>query len=319
MLRLSEHDAKTLIDPIKLVYAIETAFQKDYRATSLIPARLQMEIRSQGALLLMPCEDVAMPAIGFKLVFVSDHPAGTNERVQATYFLLDSSGKVRAVLEANYLTDLRTAATSALATKFMARKDAAILGVFGTGRQARAHVKLFTRMLQFETVLVCGSTPERSQAFAAEMRAELATPIRAVDPRTCSSEAHVICTCTSATQPLFDGRWLAPGVHLNLVGTFRPTDCEVDVETIRRARVVVDTYEGALGEAGDLIIPLRDAVIARSHIVADLHEIISGKRLGRTSAEEITVFKSVGFALEDLVAASLLYEAANQGPLNQVD
>ena len=311
MLHFSEHDAKRFLNPLELIHAIELAFQHDYQAGAPIPTRLQLEVGSQGSFLLMPCQDAAKPALGFKAVLVSRHPASGNERVQATYFLLDpASGKVRAVIDANYLTDLRTAATSALATKLMARKSAAILGIFGAGRQARAHLKLFAQILQFKTILVCASSPQRSETFAAEMSAEVAVPVRPADAKTCAEQAHVICTCTSATLPLFDGGWLAPGVHLNLVGAFRPMDREVDSETIRRARAVVDTYEGALSEAGDIIIPLREGVIARSHIVADLHEMISGKRAGRTSEEEITVFKSVGFALEDLVAASLLYDAA---------
>ena len=118
----------------------------------------------------------------------------------------------------------------------------------------------------------------------------------------------MICTCTTAAQPLFDGRGLRPGAHLNLVGAFQPHTREVDDETVCRARVVVDTYEGALAEAGDLLLPMASGVIARSHIVADLHEIASGKKKVRASPQDITLFKSVGCALEDLAAAQLAYQ-----------
>jgi ornithine cyclodeaminase/alanine dehydrogenase-like protein (mu-crystallin family) len=117
----------------------------------------------------------------------------------------------------------------------------------------------------------------------------------------------VICTCTNAGEPLFDGGWLRAGAHLNLVGAFQPETREVDDTTVKRARVVVDTYDGALEEAGDLLIPIHKGVIERSHVVADLHEIASGKKPGRACPDEVTLFKSVGCALEDLVTAQLIY------------
>ena len=122
----------------------------------------------------------------------------------------------------------------------------------------------------------------------------------------------MLCTCTTATEPLFDGLWLRPGTHLNLIGAFQSHTREVDDETVRRACVVVDTYEGALAEAGDLIIPMHNGIIDPTHIAADLHEIASGKKPGRTSDHEITLFKSLGCAVEDLVTAMLAYEAADR-------
>ena len=133
--------------------------------------------------------------------------------------------------------------------------------------------------------------------------------ITATDPRTCAAESDVLCTCTSHSAPLFDGHDLRPGTHLNLVGAFRPQTREVDSYTIQRARVVVDTYGAALSEVGELLIPLQEGAITRSHVAADLHELVSGAKQGRRSPEEITVFKSVGCALEDLVAAELLLAA----------
>jgi ornithine cyclodeaminase/alanine dehydrogenase-like protein (mu-crystallin family) len=133
--------------------------------------------------------------------------------------------------------------------------------------------------------------------------------ITVVDARTCAAQSDVLCTCTSNSAPLFDGRDLRPGTHLNLVGAFRPQTREVDSHTIQNSRVVVDTYGNALSEVGELLIPLQEGLITRDHIVADLHELVSGAKQGRRSPEEITVFKSVGCALEDLVAAELLLAA----------
>jgi ornithine cyclodeaminase len=310
---LSEDDVKRLLDPAAAMAAIEQAFRREYRATAQIPARLHIPL-PHGVFLVMPCHDSAVPAAGVKLVTVLDAPPEGIDRIQAQYCLFDpATGALRALLAANYLTDLRTATTSAVATRLLARPDAATLGIFGTGRQAWAHLVVMCRVRDFRRVLVCGSSPERSTAFARRAAQEAGIQVKAADAATCAANSDVICTCTTSSAPLFDGTRLRPGVHLNLVGAFRPETREVDDETIMRARVVVDTYDGALAEAGDLLIPLRAGRIERSHIAADLHEIVSGKKPGRSRAEEITLFKSVGCALEDLVAANAVVEASLRG------
>jgi ornithine cyclodeaminase len=210
------------------------------------------------------------------------------------------------VVPANYLTDLRTAATSAVATKFLAREDARVLGVFGTGRQARAHIEILPLVRQFQRVLVCGRTANASRDFAQAISPEVRLPVEAVDARTCVAESDVLCTCTTSPAPLFEGTMLRPGAHLNLVGAFQPHTREVDSATVQQARVFVDTYDGALAEAGDLLIPIHEGCIARDHIAGDLHELVSGKKRGRIDERTITLFKSVGCALEDLATAELL-------------
>jgi ornithine cyclodeaminase/alanine dehydrogenase-like protein (mu-crystallin family) len=232
-------------------------------------------------------------------------------RVRATYLLVDpETAQPRLTIAANYLTDLRTAATSAVATKFLARSDASTLGIFGTGRLARAHLAILPLVRSFQRVLICGRTSARSAEFVERVSGELPSlSITAVDARSCAAQSDVLCTCTSHSAPLFDGHDLCAGTHLNLVGAFRPQTREVDSHTIQRSRVVVDTYGNALSEVGELLIPLREGLITRDHIVADLHELVSGAKQGRRGAEEITVFKSVGCALEDLVAAELLLAA----------
>ena len=311
MYTLSEAQVRRLLDPSKTVAALEETFRRDYHATVCMPARLRCDIPSRGVLLTMPCYDSAIPALGVKLVSFIQNQLEGSERLQATYVLLDpDTGKPQALLAANYLTHIRTAATSAVATKFLGRTDARTLGIFGTGSQARAHIAVLRTIQQFERILVCGSRPERSKEFSQQLAAEQGVQVQPVDARTCVTESEVLCTCTTSTEPLFDGNWLRPGTHLNLVGTFHPDTREVDDITIKRARVVLDTLEGGLSEAGDLLIPLKRGIVGREHIVADLHEIVSGKKVGRRGPQEITLFKSVGCALEDLVAATLVYEEA---------
>jgi ornithine cyclodeaminase/alanine dehydrogenase len=261
----------------------------------------------KAMLLIMPCYDSALKAAGVKLVSVS-----VKAGVQAFYELLDpQTGITVARMEAKYLTDIRTAATSAVATDLLARKDVQTLGIFGSGRIATAHLAALPRVRNFKRVLVCGSGGSDISAFCEKMKNELGVHLEPAKAETLARESDVICTCTTSHQALFDGNWLRPGIHLNLVGIFTPDECEVDDITVKRARVVVDTYDGAMLEAGDLLIPLKNGTIERSHIIADLHEIASDKKVARTSAESITLFKSVGCALEDLVTAQLVYRKTN--------
>ena len=305
MTALTEDDVRQRLDPARVITAIERAFRDRYPST-VMPNRTHLNLAG-GVFLIMPCYDGAGHALGMKLVVVQDKPARPEDRIQATYMLLDpATGRPRLLLPANYLTDLRTAATSAVATKFLARDDAKTLGIFGTGRQARAHTKVLPLVRQFERVLVCGKDRGHGQAFAQNMSSEMNLPVEPADTRTCAAESDVICTCTTSQTPLFDGSLLRNGTHLNLVGAFQPHAREVDSTTIGRARVVVDTYDGALAEAGDLLIPMREGLISRALIAADLHELVSKKRPVRIHTTDITLFKSVGCALEDLVAAELL-------------
>jgi ornithine cyclodeaminase len=256
----------------------------------------------------MPCYDSGLDAAGVKTVAVSG-AAG----VSALYGLLDpNTGVALATMEANYLTDLRTAATSAVATDLLARADAETLAVFGSGRQASAHLAAVSRVRRFRRFLVCGSGRSPLQPFCSRMMSDHGIKAEPADAETCVRESDVICTCTTASIPLFDGSWLRAGTHLNLVGAFQPETREVDDLTVKRSRVVVDTFEGAWSEAGDLLIPLANGTIRREHILADLHQIASGQKQPRLSPEDITLFKSVGCALEDLVTAQLLYQRATR-------
>lgn len=300
----SESQVRSAVMPDEVIQAIRSAFARGF-ATLRMPVRTTLEL--DGALLLvMPCYDSALNAAGVKLVSVS-----AKAGVHAIYELLDpATGISIARMEADYLTDLRTAATSAVATDLLARKDAETLGIFGSGRQAVAHLTVLPCVRKFKRFLVCGSARSDLKAFCAKMKKEHVLDIEMTDAQTVAKESDVICTCTTAHEPLFNGNWLRLGTHLNLVGAFQPETSEVDDTTVKRARVVVDTYEGALSEAGDLLIPINNGTVERSHIVADLHEIASGKKQGRTNPDQITLFKSVGCAMEDLVTAHLIYQQA---------
>lgn len=305
MRNISESEIKAALDPARVIATIEEAFRDRYPST-LMPVRTQMRL-ADGIFLTMPCYDRAGRRLGMKLVMVVDVPSSPDTKLHATYLLLDpETGHPKSTMPAAYLTEVRTAATSALATRFLAREDVRVLGVFGTGRQARAHLQMLRHVRRFEHFLVSGSDAGRSKEFAQEMARELSAPVESVYSRACASESDVLCTCTTSPIPLFDGQLLRAGTHLNLVGSFQPHTREVDDVTVQRSRIVVDTYDGALAEAGDLLIPLNKRLITRDHILSDLHQLVSRKKTVRTHLDQITLFKSVGCALEDLAAAELV-------------
>jgi len=302
---LTEDDVRKRLQPERVIGAIEAAFRDRY-PTTVIPPRTHLKL-AEGIFLIMPCYDRGGHGLGMKLVTVQDKPHRPDDRVQATYMLLEpATGCPKLMLSANYLTDLRTAATSAVATRFLAREEVRTLGIFGTGRQARAHARVLPLVRRFERVLVCGTSDNASRAFAQELSSEIHVPVEPADARTCAAESDVICACTSSPTPLFDGNWLRPGTHLNLVGAFQPHTREADSAAVGRSQVFVETYDGLLAEAGDLLLPMQEGILSRERIAGDLHELVSGKKKRRMDAAAITLFKSVGCALEDLVAAEVL-------------
>jgi ornithine cyclodeaminase/alanine dehydrogenase-like protein (mu-crystallin family) len=308
----TEQQVRELADPQDVTNAIRSAFERGFGAHVRMPARTSMALAGDAVLLVMPCCDTDLNASGVKIVTVS-REAGVN----ASYELRDPrSGLALARMEANYLTDLRTAATSAVATDLLARKDSSTLGIFGTGRQANVHLRLLPYVRRFQRILVNGSGRSDVAAFCRRIAAGLEggkeIEVVAATAEICARESDVICTCTTSSAPLFRGQWLKPGCHLNLVGAFQPHTREVDTRTVVRSRVFVDTYEGALAEAGELLIPLQERAIIREQICGDLHEVASAKKPGRISDSDITLFKSVGCALEDLVTARLVHERARQ-------
>jgi alanine dehydrogenase len=243
---LTEEQVRSAVQADNVISAIREAFSRGF-ANVRMPVRTVLEL-DNAVLLVMPCYDSALKIAGVKLVSVSAK-AGVN----ATYELLDAATGLSVLrMEANYLTDLRTAATSAVATDLMARKDVETLGLFGSGRQAVAHLAVLPRVRNFKRFLVCGSGRSDLSAFCAKMKSELAIQVEHASAETVARESDVICTCTTAQEPLFQGDWLRAGTHLNLAGAFRPETREVDDITVKRARVVVDTYDGALAEAGRL-------------------------------------------------------------------
>lgn len=308
---LTDNDVLVHLELDELMEDLATAFRENFSSYRIPPRMITSGEKSTS--LLMPGYGDGL--FGLKVVMMNGESGRGARALASTYTLYDAAtGESLLVLEADTFTDLRTAAVSAVATSALALPQARTLGIFGTGRLARAHVPALFRVRAFREVLICGSSPARSREFAQSLVAEYGIAASAVDAATCARECEVLCACTTSREPLFDGSLVQAGAHLNLVGAFTPITREVDTKTIERSRVVVDTY-GALEEAGDILIPLRAGEIRREHVIADLHEVLSGERVVRENESDITVFESVGSAMEDIVAAKCLLAALRESAL----
>jgi ornithine cyclodeaminase/alanine dehydrogenase-like protein (mu-crystallin family) len=287
------------------VDALEDAFRAGDPAEG--PLRTNLATPS-GELLIMPA--VGAAGVGVKLVTLTEgNPARGLPFVNATYVLFDAASQVPlAVIDGAALTALRTAAVSGLATRYLARPDAADLVLFGAGVQARSHLEAMVSERPVRSVVVVSRTPGPAQALAEHARSRFD-----VEASTGTADAVVgadlVCCCTTSPVPLFDGDRLAAGAHVNAVGAYRPDARELDTETVRRARVVVETREVAAAEAGDLVIATSEGAIPSDHVRADLAELVRGAAVRQGDAD-VTVFKSVGIAFEDLVVARAAVDAA---------
>jgi len=313
MLILGREDLASLLTPGDVIAAVERAFRECAAGRVAALPRAGLPMGRDGVFLAMISALPALGALGTKLATVVE---GNRTRglptIQATYLLTDpATGTPLALMEAAFLTAIRTGATSAVAARYMARPDSRVIACFGAGVQARYQLLCLREVLPLAEVRVVGRDPARAAEFVREMRGALGIPVDVTTDRRAAVKGADAVTCTTTSpRPVFSGRDLRPGIHVDAVGNFRATTREVDTVTVRKSRVVVDTYEGAWEEAGDLLMPIKAGAITRRHVRAQLAEVVVGSRPGRTSPSEITLFKSVGFAPEDAVAARLAYDRA---------
>jgi ornithine cyclodeaminase/alanine dehydrogenase-like protein (mu-crystallin family) len=272
------------------------------RARPEAPERVRIEV-PRGELLLMP--GFGPEGVGVKLVTVHAHDLQSpHPRVQGVYVLFSADGLApELIVDGAALTERRTAAVSALATQCLARADASRLVVFGAGRQARAHVDAVSAVREIESIGIVGHRPGPARALVDELgerglSAELVSAEAVAD-------ADIVCTCTPSTQPLFQDRWLARGVHVNAIGAYREDMRELPAATLARALLTVEDRAAALVEAGDIIQAIAGRAIASDHIAGNLADLARGDVV-RSGREQVTVFKSVGIANEDLVLVRMI-------------
>lgn len=310
LLVISGDDVERALPMATAIDAMAEAFRQLSSERAVVPIRTSLEAVG-GVTLVMPGLLRDTGALGAKVVSVFQ---GNAERdlpaIHAAVLLLDAAtGRPRAILEGGRLTALRTGAASGLATELLALPDASVLACYGAGVQARTQVAAVRAVRMIREVRVVSRTRESAETFAAELRdsdPELVVVVPE-DRNAALAGAHVVVAATSSAEPVFDGARVEPGTHVNSVGAYTPEMREVDGELVRRARVVVDQREAALKEAGDVIAPVREDLVAERDL-DELGEIVNGTRPGRTSPDEITLFKSVGSAAQDLAAAARVLE-----------
>jgi ornithine cyclodeaminase len=279
------------------VDALEAAFGSGALPTA--PLRTHIETEG-GSLVAMPA--TGRQGTGVKLLTVTlGNPEMGRPLIQGLYVLFSvGTQEPEAAIDGGALTALRTGAVSGLATRYLAREEAARLVIFGAGTQARSHLEAMLAVRPVETVTFVSRTADRAEALAGSAR-EMGVTVEVAGPDAVGT-ADIVCTCTTSPTPVFEGSLLSAGSHVNAVGAYTPQTRELDDVAIVRARVVVETREVALAEAGDLLIPLGAGSIGPDHVVADLSEVVRGVTV-RRNLEDVTVFKSVGVAFEDLVVA----------------
>jgi len=254
-------------------------------------------------------------AFGLKAicVFPRNPERGKDAHQGAVLLFSAETGELQAMMNASAITAIRTAAVSGVATDLLARKKASKLAIIGTGVQARSHLVAMSEIRPLERCRVASRKLENAKAFAEEMKSNFSFPVEAVATVAEAVEgADLIVTATNAAEPILKREWIAPGAHLNLVGASTPNAREVDGATMAASSVFVDRRESTMNEAGDYLFAVREGAIGADHIRAEIGEVLGGDKPGRTSAEEITLFKSLGLAVEDLAAAEYLYRTAKE-------
>ena len=313
---LSCEDVRRALPMRQAIEAMKGAFAQLSTGQADVPLRVALNVpRHHGVTLFMPAYLADDDRMAIKIVSVfDDNPAQGLPLIHALVVVVDATtGRPAAVMDGTYLTALRTGAASGAATDLLAREETHVVAVFGAGAQGHTQLEAVCAVRPIQEVWIHDVAPGRAAAYAAEMSQQLSLTVRAAEtPAEAVRQADVICTATTSTRPVFADTDVRPGTHVNAIGAYTPQMQEIPAETVVRAKVVIDHRKASLAEAGDLLLPLRQGLMTEDHIYAELGEIAAGLKPGRTSPEEVTLFKSVGVAVQDVAAASAVLEAARR-------
>ncbi len=317
---LSRTDVQCCLTMTEAIAAMREAFGALSAGRAQAPQRLAVDLPEQSVALLMPSllQTEHQHAFGLKVVtVVPQNPFRNLPRIYASVLLLDATtGQTLAILEGGWLTAMRTGAVSGLATDLLARRDADILALFGAGTQALTQVIALDTVRPLQEVRVVNRSDERYSQLVSSLHTQLGAACpsitRATSAREALQGASLVACATASTTPLLQYRDVERGTHINAIGAFTPEMCEIDPETVARARIVVDQREAALTEAGDLLQPLSAGRIRGPETWTELGELVLGTRYGRRDDEEITFFKSVGVAVQDVAVALHVYQRARE-------
>lgn len=312
---LTKSDLDSVLTMKDTIEAVEEAFKHFYLRKAIMPPRSVIRVKKHdGVVLVMPAYLPTKDALAIKVVTI--YPRNPKEHnlpsTMGTVMVNDpETGKLLSLLDGEHVTAMRTGAVSGIATKYLSRQDSKTVGIIGLGVQAKTQLMAVCEVRDIEKVKAYDIFPEARRKYAEEMSKKLGIDVTAVDSsKDAVTGADIVTTCSTANEPVFDGNWISEGTHINGIGSYRPEIRELDTTIIKRSKVVVDSREACLAEAGDLIIPIKAGAITEDHIYAELSEMILGKKPRRILDSEITLFKSVGLAIQDTSTAIKAYELA---------
>ncbi len=318
---LTRNDVVRVLDMTDCMTVVEQAFVELASGTAVLPLRIGIT-PPDGLALYMPAYLKAAGALACKVVTVyKNNPKQHRLPTTIGKVLLQDpeTGDVICIMDGGYLTAVRTGAASGVATKYLARPDKGqTAGIFGAGGQARMQLWAMAVARELSRAYVFDVSAEAARTFSKEMSDELKLDVlQAESPDQVLASADIICAATSSATPIFDGDKVRPGTHINGIGSHTPNARELDTAIIKRSKLVADSYEACLEEAGDIILPIQEGAITRAHIHGELGEILLGRRPGRVDAAEITLFKSNGLAIQDVAAAKLVYDKAREAGIGR--
>ena len=315
VLVLAKSDLEHALSMKDTIAVIEEAFSELALGMALVPPRSLISIEDhQGIFLVMSTYLAKSEALAVKTVSVFDqNPAKYGvPTIHAVVIFHDSrTGRPLAIMEGGFLTAMRTGAGSGVATKYLARSDSEIVGIVGAGTQSRTQLSAVCEVREIKKALVYDIIRQKSRDFAVQMSKKLGIDVIPVDQtEKAVRSVDILIVATTATDPVISEAWIEPGTHINSIGWMGPDARELDTDTVRKSKLIVDSKEAVLSESGDILIPIQEGAITKDHIYSELGEILVGRREGRRSEEEITLWKSVGIAIQDAAVAKLAYQRA---------
>ncbi len=314
MLVLSEKQVRSLINIDDLIAALAQAHVQYSTGKAVMPVRLVVPLpQIQGRITSMPGFLSEDQALGMKVVtYFQENSKRGLPAILATIMLFSAeTGRMIATMDGSYITAIRTACASALSTKILANAETPVLGILGAGVQARAHIQALTRVRKIEKIKLYSPSGTSAVAVQKELTPLVDAAIEvAQSAEAVVRDADIVVTATTAKEPILKVEWLKAGAHINAVGSHRPDLREIDGQTLARATIVVDSRAAIMAECGDILLALKEKSIRENHIHGEIGEVLAKIKPGRTRRDELTLYKSVGIAIQDVAAANLVYRKA---------
>ena len=311
---ISEAQVRGLLDLDELIAALEQAHIQFSAGRVVMPVRLVVPLPEvHGRITSMPAFMREERALGIKIIsYFRDNPKQALPPILATISLYSAeTGRIEVLMDGVYITAIRTACASAMATRALARPETPVLGVLGAGTQARAHIRALSRVRAIQRVVIW--SPSRLNAIYVKEELEDEMGFEVQPQRSAEAvvrESDILTAVTDSAEPIFEAGWLKPGTHINAVGSHRPDMREMGGDTVKRSTVIVDSLDAINSECGDILLAIEEGSITPDHVRGEIGEVLAGARPGRTNEDEVTMYKSVGIAAQDVAAASLVYRRA---------